>query len=56
MKIKIVHHKLLGEGKITKQCIQLQETNIDPATLFVEFNGKIIEVSKVLIKECKKKI
>jgi len=48
-----VKHTGLGPVKITEQCKELQKTNPDPTSIFVEHKGHIKEVTKSLVKEVK---
>ena len=43
-------HDILGQVEITNICIDLQKTNPDNTTLYVEHRGEIKEVSKRLVK------
>ena len=45
-------HAILGRVEITDICIELQKTNPDDDTLYVEHKGEIKEVSKRLVKMC----
>lgn len=48
---RYVWHSSLGEVVITDQCRELQKLNLDPSTLFVEYEGQIREVTKSLVRE-----
>jgi len=47
-------HKLLGKVVINKACLELQKKNLDKTSIFVEHDGGIKEVTKVLIKQFSK--
>jgi len=43
------YHKNLGFVKYTEACQFLQLTNPDPSSIFVEYDGEIIEVTKYFV-------
>ena len=45
-------HAILGRVEITNICIELQKTNPDDDSIYVEHRGEIKEVSKRLVKMC----
>jgi len=42
-------HRDLGEVKVTLECVKMQQLYTDPTTMFVEYKGEILEVSRDLI-------
>lgn len=46
-----VCHKFRGEGIYTEQCDFLQKQNSDPSSIYLEFDGEILEVTINLIKK-----
>jgi len=49
--MRILHHKLLGEVKITDACAEMNKTNPDKTSVFVEYEDDIREVTRNLIIE-----
>jgi len=52
MKETIYHHKILGEVRITNACRELNKTNPDKTSVFIEYEDETREVTKKLIIEC----
>jgi hypothetical protein len=42
-------HRNLGEVKVTLDCVRMQGLNPDSTTMFVEYEGEVIEISRDLI-------
>lgn len=49
--MRILHHKLLGEVKFTDACAELEKTNPDKTSVFVEYEDDIREVTRNMIIE-----
>jgi len=47
----IYHHKILGEVKVTDACRELNKTNLDKTSTFVEYEDETREVTTALIEE-----
>ena len=47
---RILHHRFIGEVKLTENCIELNKNNPDTTSIFVEYNNEIKEVSINLIE------
>lgn len=51
MKDTTYHHKILGEVKVTDACRELNRTNPDRTSIFVEYEDETREVTRALIEE-----
>lgn len=49
--MRVLHHRLLGEVKFTDACAELEKTNPDKTSVFVEYEDDIREVTRNLIIE-----
>ena len=49
--MRVLHHKLLGEVKFTDACAELEKTNPDKTSVFVEYEDDIREVTRNMIIE-----
>ena len=49
--MRVLHHKHLGEVKFTEACAEMEKTNPDKTSVFVEYEDDIREVTRNLIIE-----